>query len=150
MLRGLQTGFLDLLRELRGRGITLSLDTGFDPANQWKDGIRDVIRLVRRAHGLVWAHKKLVLSHARVVSCACMQMDLFFPNETEAMAISGKGSVDEALEELTRDTDALVVITTGPQGAIAKRGRQVWTHAAFDVPSTPPRLHIAHPTNPTP
>jgi hypothetical protein len=79
---------------------------------------------------------------------ACMQMDLFFPNETEAMAISGKGSVHEALEELTRDTDALVVITTGPQGAIAKRGRQVWTHAAFDVPSTPPRLHIAHPANP--
>jgi hypothetical protein len=49
MLRGLQTGFLDLLRQLRDRGITLSLDTGFDPANQWKDGIRDVIRLVRRA-----------------------------------------------------------------------------------------------------
>jgi sugar/nucleoside kinase (ribokinase family) len=74
-------------------------------------------------------------------------MDLFFPNETEAMAISGRGSVHEALEELTRDNDALVVITTGPQGAIAKRGRQVWTHAAFDVPSTPPRLHIAHPAS---
>jgi hypothetical protein len=47
MLRGLQGGFLDLLRELRDRGITLSLDTGFDPANQWRDGIHDVIRLVR-------------------------------------------------------------------------------------------------------
>jgi hypothetical protein len=47
MLRGLQEGFLDLLRELRDRGITLSLDTGFDPANQWRDGIHDVIRLVR-------------------------------------------------------------------------------------------------------
>lgn len=63
-------------------------------------------------------------------------MDLFFPNETEAMAISGKESVEEALEELTKDSDILVVITTGPQGAIAKQRDQVWKHAAYDVMST--------------
>jgi sugar/nucleoside kinase (ribokinase family) len=64
-------------------------------------------------------------------------MDLFFPNETEAMAISGKDSVHEALEELTRDSESLlVVVTTGPQGATAKRGQQMWTHAAYDVSST--------------
>lgn len=48
MLRGLQEGFVPLLRELKEAGLTLSLDTGFDPNNRWQDGVRDVIRMVHR------------------------------------------------------------------------------------------------------
>lgn len=47
MLRGLHEGFLHLLKELKAQGITLSLDTGFDPANKWRDGIHEVVRMVR-------------------------------------------------------------------------------------------------------
>lgn len=65
-------------------------------------------------------------------------MDLFFPNETEAMAITGKSSVEEALEDLTEGPSTLVVITRGSQGAIAKRGHDQWNHAAFQVSSGQP------------
>jgi len=67
-------------------------------------------------------------------------VDLFFPNEIEAMSISGRSSVQDALEELTKGHDALVVITTGRHGAIAKRGKQVWSHPAFDLPGTAPTI----------
>jgi len=106
MLHGLHKDLLPLLRELKERGVSLSLDPGFDPSNQWENGIQDILPLV----------------------------DLFFPNEIEAMSISGRSSVQDALEELTKGHDALVVITTGRHGAIAKRGKQVWSHPAFDLP----------------
>lgn len=55
--------------------ITFSLDTNYDASSQWQyDWLEDILRLV----------------------------DIFLPNETEAMGISGTNSVDEALDVLSK------------------------------------------------
>ena len=69
-------------------------------------------------------------------------MDIFFPNETEAISISGAKDVEEALAILSKKVP-MVVITTGPYGAIATDSKQIWRHPAFDVSSTLPHLSLS-------
>lgn len=57
---------------------------------------------------------------------------MFLPNETEAIAISGGKDVEEALQILVKLVP-LVVITTGPDGAVASNGRETWRQPAYDI-----------------
>jgi sugar/nucleoside kinase (ribokinase family) len=60
-------------------------------------------------------------------------VDYFFPNEIEALSITGKETVSEALEELSKQVP-LVVITVGSEGVIAKkRDGQVLSLKPFPV-----------------
>ena len=79
-----------LFAEAGRRGLTISVDTNFDPAGEWDGGIREA------------------LSHA----------DIFLPNETELLAISRAGSVDEGLERVA-GWGPLVAVKQGSRGAAA-------------------------------
>jgi len=59
-------------------------------------------------------------------------VDAFAPNETEALALTGADTVENALDQLA-DIAPLVVIKRGPQGAIAKEGRKTVKDPAFVV-----------------
>ncbi len=63
---------------------------------------------------------------------ALQSVDIFAPNESEALQLTGAGSVEEALAELAALTP-LVVIKRGAAGAIARRGDKVVTVPAIDV-----------------
>lgn len=93
------------LHELRRGGATASLDTAYDPTGLWSDQIADVLE----------------------------EVDLFLPNETEATNIARTESVEAALELLSQQVP-LVVIKLGPLGAVARRGDEVWSWPAFEVP----------------
>ncbi len=67
---GLQPDVPALLRHAHGLGLTTSVDTGHDPAEQWKIG-----ELLE-------------------------QVDIFLPNHVEALAISGAVDVEDALSRL--------------------------------------------------
>ncbi len=94
--QNLQIGLPRLLKDARSLGCTVSLDTNWDPAEAWNSGLPDVLPLI----------------------------DVFLPNEQEALAISGKENLDEALEWLTWKI-SLVVVKQGAAGAIVRQGKTV-------------------------
>lgn len=96
LLSRLRRAWPDWCRALRKAGVTVSLDTNWDPENRW-EGVRDLLPHV----------------------------DVFLPNEAEALAISGASSVDEAGRKFAAICP-LVVIKRGAAGARAYQGERVW------------------------
>jgi fructose-bisphosphate aldolase class II/tagatose 1,6-diphosphate aldolase GatY/KbaY len=96
LLSRLRRAWPDWCRALRKAGVTVSIDTNWDPENRW-EGVRDLLPHV----------------------------DVFLPNEAEALAISGAPSVDEAGRKLAAIC-SLVVIKRGADGASAYQGERVW------------------------
>ncbi len=99
----LRPGLGMLLDRAKKFGLTISLDTNWAPRGEWEE--------VKR-----W------LSYA----------DVFLPNEQEALAISGKENVGEALNALSK-ISRIVAIKLGSKGAIAQMGSEVVTAKALDV-----------------
>lgn len=93
LLRGLHAGLADLLRELKRRGLTLSLDTNDDPDGQWNGVLQEVLPLV----------------------------DILLPNDDEVCRIARRGSMAEALDVLG-DMIPLIAVKCGSQGAVVQQG----------------------------
>ena len=95
----LQTNLLPqaaaIMRRARELGLTVSLDTNWDPSGAWDSGLR----------------------------AALIQADLFFPNEQEALAITGTDDVDEALGKLLQLAPT-VAIKLGEKGVLAGHGQE--------------------------
>lgn len=87
--RRLREGLAHLIARARLAGLSVSLDPGYDPEGLWQAGIRDVLPLV----------------------------DIFLPNEVEALAITGAADVETALRELAALCPT-VVVKTGAKGCI--------------------------------
>ena len=109
--RGLQPGLAELFRQARRAGLTVSLDVGFDPDEEWgDDDLKAVLRYV----------------------------DVFLPNEVEARQIarrSGCARADDtetALRTLSGQT-GLMVVKCGAAGAMALQGGQIVHSPAFPV-----------------
>ncbi len=92
----LHAGAAALFRRARKLGLTTSLDCNWDPAGKWESNIRAVLK----------------------------ETDLFFPNEDEALALTGRASVKEAAEELAR-LARVVVVKRGRKGAL------VWSKLGY-------------------
>jgi sugar/nucleoside kinase (ribokinase family) len=94
-----------LFWEAREAGLTTSLDPGWDPTNEWANALFDVLPLV----------------------------DVFLPNETEAVAISRTDTPGEALRVLGEYAQA-VVVKQGVKGCIAQDKHKTSRCPAFEVP----------------
>jgi sugar/nucleoside kinase (ribokinase family) len=80
-------------------GLTISLDTNYDPSEKWEGGLAATLR----------------------------QTDLFLPNETELQAIARAAGVVDASQALgfIAARVPLVAVKLGSRGAVAQRGDQV-------------------------
>ncbi len=107
LLRSLEADWLPWLRKAREMGVTTSLDTNWDPQNRW-DGVTELLPYV----------------------------NVFLPNEGEALAIAGTGSVQSAARELAK-RGSTVVVKRGEKGVVAVRGEQVWELEAAELGSVP-------------
>jgi sugar/nucleoside kinase (ribokinase family) len=96
LLTRLQPDVPRLLQMAKAAGMTVSLDTNYDPAEKWTTGMDQVLELV----------------------------DVFLPNETEACKISGEPVLEDALDNLSRRVK-VVAAKLGEQGAEARRGKEV-------------------------
>jgi sugar/nucleoside kinase (ribokinase family) len=92
---GLQPGLPKLFDQLKQAGLTLSLDTNDDPTGEW-GGVLD--QLLDR-------------------------IDLLLPNEDEILKISGKPTLEQALDTLAQRVP-LIVVKCGSRGAVVQRGSQ--------------------------
>lgn len=98
----LRPGLPELFRIAKEKGITTSLDAGWDDTENWDYGIRDTLKYT----------------------------DIFFPNEVEAINISGKNNVENALLELGQYANT-VVVKCGPEGAAAIRDGKIVKSPTF-------------------
>ena len=102
----LRPGCTELFRRAKEIGLTTSLDPGWDPDEEWDTDIYAVLDNV----------------------------DVFLPNEKEAMNISKRKTVEEALETVNQHQHgAVTVIKKGDKGAIAKAGNQILKTKTFNV-----------------
>ena len=82
----LRAGLPDLFRRAHQRGLTTSLDSGHDPEGEWRGGLGEALK----------------------------EADLFFPNQEEIRAISGRDDLEDGLRSLG---PARVVVKLGSSGA---------------------------------
>jgi sugar/nucleoside kinase (ribokinase family) len=93
LLRGLHAGLPTMLRELKRRGLTLSLDTNDDPEDRWGGVLDEILPLI----------------------------DVLLPNDDEIRRIARRETVDDALSFLGK-TVPLIAVKCGRQGAIVQQG----------------------------
>jgi argininosuccinate lyase len=91
-LRG--DGTRQLLERARAAGATTFFDTGWDPDEWLGDGAREVLDLLPL-------------------------VDVFLPNEPEALALTGASTVADALPLLRKDCPGWVIVKRGPDGLLA-------------------------------
>jgi sugar/nucleoside kinase (ribokinase family) len=91
--RALQPDLPDLFRELKSRGLTLSLDTNDDPDDKWDGVLPQLLPYV----------------------------DILLPNKSELCRITRRGNVDEALAELASIVP-VIVVKCGADGAVVRSG----------------------------
>jgi ribokinase len=84
------------LAQARAQGLTVSLDTGWDPGEKWNGGLKETL----------------------------VQTDVFLPNAEEAPAITSKANVKDALAALVEQVP-VVAVKLGAAGAVARRGKEV-------------------------
>lgn len=87
----------DLLRRARALGLTISLDTNWDPAGVFDSGLQAVLE----------------------------QVDLFFPNEQEALAITGAKDAETAASRLLERVP-VVAIKLGEKGSLVASREGRW------------------------
>jgi len=99
----LQPGLPDLFRRARKLGLTTSLDTNYDPSEKWV-GFTELLSVT----------------------------NVFFPNEKEALSLTGAPDVDLALDLLAPRVDTLA-IKLGARGALGAGGSQKIRAASIPV-----------------
>lgn len=104
MLDALRPEAPHLFAAARARGLTVSLDTNYDPTEQWDGGI----------------------------ATALANVDIFLPNETEVQAISRCTTWQAGMAHLAARVP-VVAVKRGGDGATAQRGAEVVTAPPLPV-----------------
>lgn len=105
LMKRIQPHYPTIIRKLKNEGATISIDTNWDPDENWDSGIWDILPLV----------------------------DIVFPNENEAKAITKEDDAVLAINKL-REVVPIVVVKMGKDGAVAYKDDKVYTASAIDVP----------------
>lgn len=102
--KNLIDNYNELFKGLKERDLTVSLDLGYDEYDKYADKMKQILGNV----------------------------DLFFPNELEALILTESKNVYEALEKLN-SLVTVAVITRGDKGVVAKDSDGLWEQPAFKV-----------------
>ena len=101
---GLRPRVPELFRKMKEAGLTTSLDTNDDPDDGWEGGLDKALRYV----------------------------DVFLPNEREALKIARVNDLEAAVKKLAAAVP-LVVVKMGREGAMAQRGTERFASRAIGV-----------------
>lgn len=101
----LRPGLAELFRTARRMGVTTSLDAGWDDSGNWDYGLREVLE----------------------------ETDVFLPNESEAMAITGQKNVEAAAQMLSQKC-RICTVKCGGDGAVAASADRIYRAKAYSTP----------------
>jgi sugar/nucleoside kinase (ribokinase family) len=105
LMKRIQPHYPEIVKKLKEYGATISLDTNWDPEETWDSGIWDIMPYV----------------------------DIFFPNENEAMAITKEPTAEKAIEKL-KQTVPVIAVKKGADGAVIyAKGKTYYTLAVDAV-----------------
>ena len=107
--RAVQPGCAEIFRAAKERGLTISLDPGWDPEEKWDAGIAVLYP---------W-------------------LDVLFVNQTEVCALTGEAEWQGAAAALASRV-ATLVVKRGRAGAVAFRQGRLWEHPGFPVEAVDP------------
>jgi ribokinase len=107
LLRNLRFFWPQWIEKCRKAGVSTSLDTNWDPDKRW-DGVADLLPCI----------------------------DVFLPNEAEALSLTGETDVWKAAMLLAA-MGPLTVVKCGENGAIAVKGDQTWQIKGSDCQDSP-------------
>jgi sugar/nucleoside kinase (ribokinase family) len=93
MLNNLRSDIPRLFQTAKRMGLTISMDTNYDPAENWDNGLEEAMKYI----------------------------DILLPNDTEAKAISGEDDLHRAMDILIQKIP-LLAVKRGEQGAMVKSG----------------------------
>jgi sugar/nucleoside kinase (ribokinase family) len=103
---GMISGCPELFRKAKEEGLSTSLDPDTDPSDEWNESIYRVLEYV----------------------------DVFLPNEVEALKISGQRDLESALQRLGQRVHMVVVKRAG-KGAVLRRRQVTLASTGFPVDS---------------
>jgi len=101
---GLRPGVREIFAAAHGRGLTTSLDPGFDPRQTWNGGLHETLK----------------------------ETDIFFPNDVELSGVSARPDPEEGLKRLQTEKTR-VVAKLGLEGAMTLEEGRVVRVPAFPV-----------------
>ena len=104
LLKNLQAEYPSLLVKAKKAGVTISLDTNWDPEELWNGGIKNVLPYV----------------------------DIFLPNENELMNITGKKDIEEALKYAGEHVP-IIAVKCGEMGAYSYCKGKVYKCEAMKI-----------------
>jgi sugar/nucleoside kinase (ribokinase family) len=104
LMKKAQPLYPDILKKLKKNGATISLDTNWDPEEKWDSGINNILQYV----------------------------DIFFPNENEAMAITKEENAEKAIEKL-KEIVPIVAVKKGEYGAVVYSNGRIYTADALSM-----------------
>ena len=104
LLKSLQTAYPDILKKAKELGVTVSLDTNWDPDENWDGGIRNILPYV----------------------------DVFLPNENELMLITEQDNVQDALR-YAGVLVPTIIVKCGKDGAYAYQKGEIHKCDALKV-----------------
>jgi sugar/nucleoside kinase (ribokinase family) len=93
--RALQADLPELFRELKSRGLTLSLDTNDDPEDKWNGVLPQLLPYI----------------------------DILLPNKDELCRIARRDNLDDALAELSSIVP-IIAVKCGSEGAVVQNGKE--------------------------
>jgi len=93
--RALRPRIVELFRNLKAAGLTVSLDTNDDPEDHWNGNLREVLPYV----------------------------DVFLPNAREARKVAGLDDLEAAVARLA-ELVPVVAVKLGSDGSMVRRGRE--------------------------
>lgn len=101
---GLRPALKSRYAAARRAGLTTSLDCGYDPSEMWSQDLLDTLS----------------------------EVDVFLPNESEILGITGASSVEEGVRRLENDR-LLLVVKLGPEGCLARYRGESFRAPAWPV-----------------
>jgi sugar/nucleoside kinase (ribokinase family) len=104
LMKKIQPHYPEIIKKLKKYGATISMDTNWDPEEKWDSGIWDI---------LPW-------------------VDIFFPNENEAMAITRESSAEKAIDKL-KGIVPIVAVKKGEEGAVVYHQGNIYKASALPV-----------------
>ena len=104
LLKGLQAEYPDILEQAKKLGVTVSLDTNWDPDENWDGGVRNILPYV----------------------------DVFLPNENELVYITGQDNIQDALRYVGEKVP-IIAVKCGEDGAYASCKGTIYKREAIRV-----------------